>query len=198
MLNLKNCSWNRKILGDTTWGVPVKDVAFMACYERCQHSQRSVLLAIRWLLITWPQSESRFTASLKIYNRIRGHETKPAAMEDMWVKCTTTNVSAPTMNLQNKKKIWWSGRWKTCATLRQLHVASVEPLWLEITSFYMQKVLCSVTERTVQWKCWFCGPDRGAFYACALYSTETYVRVYTRTGSRCTHCVQGLFAPKQK
>ena len=177
ILNLKNCSWNRKRLGNTTWGVPVKDD-----YERCQHSQRSVLLAIRWLLITWPQSESRFTASLKIYNRIRGHQTKPAAMEDMWVKCTTTNLSAPTMNLQNKNKICWSARWKTCATLRQLLVASVEPLWLEITSFYMQEILCSVVERTVQWKCWFCGPDKGAFYACAF---TAYIHSMFKT----EHCI---------
>jgi len=30
---------------------------------------------------------------------------------------------------------------------------------------YMQDVLCSVTERTLQLKCWFRGLDKGTCYA---------------------------------
>lgn len=56
---------------------------------------------------------------------------------------------------------------KTCHMWARRHVAFVEPPWLETTYvkkkyiyIYMQDVLCSVTENTMQLKCRFCGSDK--------------------------------------
>jgi hypothetical protein len=72
-------------------------------------------------------------------------------------------------------------KWLETHTLPHSHVVSVEQPWVGTTHFqtcmYMQDVLCNVIECIMKLKCWFCGPDKGAFYAYAyiIYIYTVYV-----------------------
>jgi len=51
---------------------------------------------------------------------------------------------------------------------------------------YMQDVLCNVIDRITQLKCWFCGRNKGAFYAPAYI--QGVPRVKVTTSGECSLC----------
>jgi hypothetical protein len=64
-----------------------------------------------------------------------------------------TNLVAPSRNLQNVKVIHVDQPAEKRATPYRIHVLPLFETTCFQTRMYMQDVLCSVTERTVQLKC---------------------------------------------
>jgi hypothetical protein len=91
------------------------------------------------------------------------------------------HLEVPNRNLQNMRdKHVDQSRPETCDTLFVLN----SPRWKKTVSkciaMYMQDFSCSVTGFIVYLKCWFCRPDKGAFY-CYPYIiyTEWPKKIYT-------------------
>jgi hypothetical protein len=83
----------------------------------------------------------------------------------------TTNLDAPTRNLQNTEHEHADQPAKNRDTLPHPRVASVELPWFETTHFqkcmHVHDGLCNVLKPIMELKCSFCSHEKGTFYACA-------------------------------